>query len=297
MGCLNIYKNKSYTDKEFKTYLASGEFQNLVRSGVITIPGVGEFYQVSNTQQDIVDKLTKINELVQPNDSTTYLVNGKEVRRVTSVIKAKQKNKFGSAVDQATLDIWEEARETGTKLHAYKQDIVNQLTGGTKLVDQNKLTTNERLVYDNLSVYITDLISLKIKGGSKFLAEVRIADIEKNLAGTVDLIEVTPDGKINIFDYKTRSKEKLHKIKLDEYSEQLKSYADILEKVTGADVLQRRIIPIKVTRDKDNNIKVDIRTQEPVAFEKTGIEELDILLDKFNARLEYLESIQVAPKD
>jgi RecB family exonuclease len=224
------------------------------------------------------------------------MVGGKPIRRVTSVIKARQRKKFGAAVDKATLDIWEEARATGDKIHLFNQDIVNKLTNQPRALDLAKLSANELEVYKHLEAYITDLISLKIKGGSVFMAEVRIADPTKNLAGTVDLIEVLPNGQINIYDYKTRSKENLNKIKLDEYSQQLKSYSDILESVLNTDVLQRRIVPIKISRKSDGSLNVDIKSQEPVALEKTGLEELDILLDKLQSRLDFLESQTVPEK-
>lgn len=295
MKCTYTINGRTLTEKEAKRYIAEN-LQQYVKNGILNIPGLGEYYSISSpTQQNVIDKLTKLNDLVQPNNSETYLVEGREVRRVTSVIKSKSKKKFGQAYDKVTLDIWEEARATGEKIHSYNQDIVNKLSNRPSVVDVSKLSPNEKLVYDNLASYINDLIGLKIKGGSVFFAETRIADVNKNLAGTVDLLEVTPDGKINIYDYKTRSKENLNKIKLDEYSQQLKNYADIIESVIGTDVLQRRIVPIKITRLPNNRLSIDIKDQEPVALEKTGIEELDTLLDKLNSRLEYLES-QTVPE-
>lgn len=293
MSCINTYKGQRLNDRQLKNLLADGEFERLVKSGAIKLPGLDQFYKLGNSQADVVEKLRKLNDLVVPNDGETYLLDGKPIRRVTSVIKAKQKKKFGAAADQATQDMWEEARATGEKLHLFNQNIVNRLTSAASVLDVDKLSPNEKLVYNHMDAYITDLISLKIKGGSIFLAETRIANPTKNLAGTIDLIEVTPDGKINIYDYKTRSRSELHKIKLDEYSQQLKMYADILESVLNTEVLQRRIVPIKISRKSDGSMNVDIKDQEPVALEKTGLEELDILLDKMYSRLDYLQSQSV----
>jgi hypothetical protein len=278
MACKFIYKGKEYSEAEFKGVLINGEFQRLAKNGDVKLPGLDQFYQQSNTQANVLQKLKSLHESVLPNDESTYMVGGKPIRRVTSVIKARQRKKFGAAVDKATLDIWEEARATGDKIHLFNQDIVNKLTNQPRALDLAKLSANELEVYKHLEAYITDLISLKIKGGSVFMAEVRIADPTKNLAGTVDLIEVLPNGQINIYDYKTRSKENLNKIKLDEYSQQLKSYSDILESVLNTDVLQRRIVPIKISRKSDGSLNVDIKSQEPVALEKTGLEEHDILI-------------------
>lgn len=294
MGCLYKYGNKEYTENEFKLFLSSGEFQRLVKDGDIKLPGLEQFYQLNPTQQSVIDVITSMNDSVKENDSTTYLVNDRPVRRVTSIIKARQKKKFGAAVDQATKDEWDKAAQTGTELHSYNQDIVNKITGKPSVVDITKLDPTQKKAYDNLDSYIRDLIEPKIKAGSVFIAETKIVDVERNMAGTVDLLEITSDGKINIYDYKTRSRKELHKIKLDEYSQQLKMYSDILEKTTGTSVEQRRIIPIRVVKD-GKAIKIEIESQEPVALEKTGIEQLDELLDKLHSRLDYLQSISVTP--
>lgn len=297
-GCIYTYKGNKYNERELKNILSNGEFERLVQSRDITIPGLEQFYQLGADQSNIADRLTKMHDAVQvPNRNEKgeqedyYIYNDRHIRRVTTVIKARQRKKFGAAVDKVQQDIWDQARDLGIKLHEFNNDIVNRLTNKPSIIDLTKLKKNEAEVYNHLNAYITDLISLKIKAGSIFMAEVRIADPTRNLAGTVDLLEVTKDGKINIYDYKTRSRESLHKIKLDEYSQQLKMYADILESTINVDVLQRRIIPIKISKNKDGSIAVDIKNQEPVALEKTGIEELDTLLDKLYSRLDYLQSL------
>jgi hypothetical protein len=293
MACTYTYKGKEYSKAEFQKLLGAGEFQRLAAAKYVTIPGT-DFYQLDKTQAGVVDRLLKMHEAVQPNDDKTYLVNGKPVKRVTSVIKERQRKKFGAAADKATQDMWEEARATGEKIHSFNQDIINRLFNRPAIVDPLKLSVNETMVYNHMEKYITDLVALKMKAGSVFYAEMRIADPSRNRAGTVDLIEIEPSGDINIYDYKTRSKEALHKIKLDEYSQQLKEYADILEKTLETDVLKRRIVPIKISRTKNGEMTVDIKGQEPVALEKTGVEEFDTLLDKLHSRLDYLESQTVA---
>ena len=292
MSCVFKYKNKEYSEKEFKQLLSNGELQLLASNGKITIGS--EFYQIDKSQEGVESDLLKMHDQVQPNDDKTYLVNGQPLRRVTSLIKERQRKKFGSAVDQATKDLWEEARATGDKVHLFNQDIINRLFNRASVVDLTKLSPNDKLVYDNLEAYINDLVKLKIQRGSVFHAEVKIADVEKNKAGTVDLIEILPDGNINIYDYKTRSKENLSKIKLDEYSQQLKEYSDILEKQLGVKVIQRRIVPIKITKKVNGELKIDIKSQLAVAQEKTNIPELDQLLDALYSKLDYLTSQKVS---
>lgn len=294
-NCFYIFKGKRLRERELKIALSTSDFESLVRNRAIKLPGLNELYQLPS-QDKILSTLKTMHDSIQEPepDSDHYTLDGKEIRRVTSIIKARQKKKFGAAADKATQDIWDQARDLGSKLHSFNQDIVNRLTNQPSVVDTDKLSANEKELYNHLAVYIDNLISLKIKGGSKFLAEVRVADPDKNLAGTIDLVEILPDGNINIYDYKTRSRENLNKIKLDEYSSQLKMYSDILERVLKTNVLQRRIIPIKISKKSDNTIAIDIKDQEPVALEKTNVEELDILLDKLHSRLDYLQG-QIIP--
>jgi hypothetical protein len=289
-GCIYTYKGKKLNERQLKNELSDGDFQRLVRDGDIKIPGLEVLYSLGTSQNDIYNNLLKLHDSIKENDSESYLFNDKRLRRVTSIVKAKQREKFGVAVDQATQDIWDQARDLGVKLHNFNEDIVNKLIGRPGIVDLTKLNANEKEVYSHLQEYISNIIKPKLASGSKFLAEVRVADADRNMAGKIDLVEIMPNGKINIYDYKTRSRETLNKIKLDEYSRQLKMYADMLQKALRTDVLQRRIIPIKISKEKDGKIKVDIKEQEPVALEKTGVERLDMLLDKLDAQLDSLES-------
>ena len=96
--------------------------------------------------------------------------------------------------------------------------------------------------------------------GTKFLSEIAIHDPKRDLAGTIDFLAITPDGKVSILDWKfmdlnTDRYEDVPWYKINAWRQQMEQYKIILEKVYNVkpkDFEQTRMIPIKAVYSEGN---------------------------------------------
>jgi hypothetical protein len=161
--------------------------------------------------------------------------------------------------------------------------------------------------------------------GTKFMAEIRVFN-GKDLAGTIDFIAVTPQGKVSLLDWKfmdlNLEKEKNKDVpwyKVSAWRQQMKQYKNILQNNYGVapeDFAQTRMIPIKVTylpgSAKTGELpkfagvsigSIDVKGEErayllPVGLEteRTGVKKIDELIEKLNKVYDNLSSRKVTPE-
>lgn len=219
------------------------------------------------TVQNSTDSIDS-DEIDQVSNYTT--IDGKIYNRVTSLSSEGNKYKFKSVTERtAELDSQLSAgfiaqdhynkekfkihysADIGTMYHKLMETyLLNNVIGNP--IETHRLTINAMLstkwfsnmdtieakqlisnllqgeVFAGLEIFFED----RIANGSIFYTETTVMDDSKNIAGTVDLIEVTKDGKVNILDLKTvmNSSSIYSQDKRQGWAKQLSLYSRIIEK-------------------------------------------------------------------
>ena len=255
-----------------------------------------------------------------------YYVNGKKVpKRVTDLVndwyerrfreKKLTDSEFQKAIDSMKAD-------KGTAGHIDLEEAlkvyVDPQTGLMRPEPLNDDAYVSQLNKDDRKYYITLRDNLKKRLDSfgpnaRFLAEAIVYDAKRpggGIAGTIDFIAITEDGKVNMLDWKftnlnTNKYEDIPWYKVNAWRTQMNQYKLILKTAYGIkedQFDQTRMIPIQAIYTEADYKKeilprlsgikigdVDIKNIEedyllPVGLEEevTGEEELDDLLAKLN---------------
>lgn len=296
----------------------------------------GTFFQLSK-QAQIVNALKDTASKIEKREDG-YYINGKKVpKRVTELVKdwysqkfknqALTKSEFQTAVDGLKA-------ENGTKGHAdfeYAFSVFIDENGDvreTPLDDSeytSQLNPNNRNMYemlrDNLKERI-DAINNKAPG-TKFFSELMVYNpkVYGGLGGTIDFLSVSPEGKVNIYDWKfmnlnTEKYEDVPWYKINAWQEQMKQYKLMLQNVYGVkseDFEQTRMVPIQAIYTEGNaknnvlpvlksikigdvnvqNIKEDFLLPVGLESESTGNKKIDKLLEKLNGEYKRLSEKKI----
>ncbi len=297
------------------------------------------FQQNLNSQQAIIDKLRFTSDQITKDD-TGYLINGNRIkRRVTDLVKDWYSTRFSnkdltkSEYDQVLDDL---KKEKGTAGHA---DIEHMLKNYFLNEDSTLRPENERpddngyvsqLNPENKDLYnmLKRNMAARLESfpeKTKFLAEMTVYDASRDIAGTIDFIAVTPEGKVSILDWKfmdlnVQRYKDVPWYKVSAWRQQMKQYKSIVEKAYGVkpeDFEQTRMIPIraiysgaipkegvlpKLTGIQIGN--VDVKKEElayllPVGLEteKTSSKKLDTLIEKLNKIYDTISSKKATPEE
>lgn len=297
------------------------------------------FQQNINTQQLIVDKL-KLTSNQITKDDTGYLINGNRIkRRVTDFVKDWYSTRFAnkdltkSEYDQALDDL---KKEKGTAGHAdiehmLKNYFLNE-DGTLRLENErpddngyvSQLNPNNKDLYNILKRNMAQRLE-SFPAGTKFLAEISVYDASRDVAGTVDFIAVTTEGKVSILDWKfmelnVQRYKDVPWYKVNAWRQQMKQYKSIVEKAYGVkpeDFEQTRMIPIRAIYSgavpKEGVLPqltgvqigdVDVKKEElayllPVGLEteKTDNKKLDTLIERLNKIYETISSKKATPEE
>lgn len=255
-------------------------------------------------------------------DEGKYVFNGEKMtRRVSDRAKEFYEKIFGTSLNQdefvkAVNDL---KAEKGTEKHAtieYAQSIfVDPDTGllreqpldDTEYI--NSLNDIDRDIYITLRDNLKDRLE-SFPEGTRFMKEVRVVDPKRSLAGTIDFLAITSDGKVNILDWKfmdlnTERYEDVPWYKVKAWDMQMTDYKNILISNYGLknqDFGQTRMIPIlalytpadyekeilprlrsiKIGDVNVQNIKEDYLLPVGITQEKTGNKRIDSLIEKLN---------------
>ena len=255
-----------------------------------------------------------------------YTLNGKDIKfSVTSkYVDAWLKRKYPNDnrnETQKKLDLVK--AEYGDIIHEMMEDIIDSYVDPeTNLVrplpieSENKNSTS--VPYKMLEKYIVDLIGEYNKPGTKFMREVKIYDPVKDVAGSIDLLIITPEGEASIYDWKSQEiakdqtelkpyKEIMARIQLQEYKKILEAHYDI----KSFNLV--RAIPIKTSfkykgsgnsRVIDSLTNLEIGSFDPSLIpdtknyllpitlrdEKTDDKELSSYIKKLNSVMDILEN-------
>jgi hypothetical protein len=269
-------------------------------------------------------------------DSDYFLRDtGKKIKnRVTNIVKDWYDNMFRNSKlldTEFQKAIYDLKADTGTMGHSameyafhilvdengYLRDVPLEDTDyeskftdddGNLVFDRNKY----EILKNNLKLRLESLDRDRSTGRTRFMAEITIYDPNRDMAGTIDLIAISPKGKINMYDWKfmdidTDKYSDVPWYKIKAWDKQMSQYKYILEKMYGMkaeDFQHTRMIPIQAIYTKPVYKKgkeklprlvsikigdVDVKNVSddyllPVAIkgERTGNEEIDALIDKLN---------------
>jgi cellobiose-specific phosphotransferase system component IIA len=263
------------------------------------------------TQRDAMDQLLgeseAINAPTSKNDFYTY--DGVQLNRVSKLmeifqdpfnqremaikvaqINSKEGNSFDTADKVQTL--WDFLRDDmGTGIHNLMQGIVERKDLNSLL---DSLPEEHRESYRQAIPELRTWVREKENKGSTLYSEVRIADKSDLLAGTVDIIEVTSDGKKILHDFKTKMAGKFGNIEkkfpafkgplasvtnnlLNKYRLQLSLYKYIIEE-KGIVVDELNVVPLEADVSINNEGKITFnkvrlaKSQSPIISKLSNLE-------------------------
>lgn len=255
-------------------------------------------------------------------DEGRYMVDGEKLKyRVSDRVKEFYEKLFGTDLneDEFVKAVNDLKAEKGTEKHAaleYAQSIyVDTETGLLReepLDDSeyvNSLNNVDRDIYIALRNNLKDRLN-SFPPNTRFMSEVKIADPKRSVAGTIDFLAITPEGKVSILDWKfmdlnTDKYEDVPWYKVVAWNMQMTDYKNILisnYKIKNEDFQQTRMIPIlavytpadyereilprlkeiKIGDVNVQNITEDYLLPVGITQEKTGNKKIDSLIEKLN---------------
>jgi hypothetical protein len=268
--------------------------------------------------------------------SSYALDDVKAERRVSDFAKDFYERIFGTGLDEsdfskAVMDLMAEKGTDGHKdiEEAFKL-FVDPSTGllrETPLSDSDYvslLNPNDGRMYEMLRDNLKDRLK-SFPDGTRFMTEVRIFDKKRKVAGTVDFLAITEEGKVSILDWKfmnlnTDRYEDVPWYKVKAWDIQMKKYKDIIStnyNVKNEEFQQTRMIPILASYTKADyekeilprlieikigdvniqNIEEDYLLPVGITEEKTGNKKIDKLIEKLNSVYQKLSEEKVSEQD
>lgn len=271
---------------------------------------------VSNRMSYDESKINKDKENKNSGYSIKSSENNNEVKdiknRTTDIVEELKKKRNWSERTPLEKKFDKISADFGTRTHAAIKNIIDRYT--EKLQD-NEVTAKDTYglsdsKYNQLSSYINKLLK-PYETGSIILSEIKIYDKKKDLAGTIDLLIIKPDGTIDIFDWKTinmTGKTDIPFYKEEEWNVQLSSYKNTLKSYGLNKFGKIRIVPIATKFDRDMNLKeisiggenleqIPITGLQGGDVEFTGNESIDKLIEVLVQRLKKVYEVKVPYED
>jgi hypothetical protein len=202
------------------------------------------------------------------NELHEYSVKGDPTLKFDSVTQRDAEAGFGiskedmSKKEAEALEAIEKGSKIGSAVHYTADDIttgkirdelIKQLTG-------YKLTETAKELLKDI---IDEIIKANTyKGGSVLvLSEVVVADIDKKVAGTIDLVIIDHIGRVHLFDFKVHAgkhgfryyastNKRFGKNNMETYHLQLGAYKYLFENLTGLTVTDMNVVMLTPTIDK-----------------------------------------------
>jgi hypothetical protein len=283
----------------------------------------GAYFQLSNGER-VFNDLLDTSKRIETKDGGYELDGIKSVRRVSDFAKEFYERIFPPSAKSEFEDAVNSLKaEKGTAGHTDIEYALKMLVDPTtgllreEMLDDedyvSKLNPNDKRMYEILRDNLQErLLAIDEKApGTRFMSEVKIFDKKRKIAGTVDFVAVTPEGKVSILDWKfmdlnTDRYEDVPWYKVEAWRIQMGKYKDIistnygvksqdfdqtrmipiLAKYTKADFEKEilpRLIEVKIGSANIQNIAEDYLLPVGLADEKTGNKKIDKLIEQFNA--------------
>ena len=281
------------------------------------------YFQLQKGEQ-VFNNLLETSNKIELKDGAYELDGIKSIKRVSDFAKEFYERIFPQIGKSAFEDSVNTLKaEKGTAGHADIEYALKMLvdpeTGllRDEMLDDSdyvsELNSNDRRMYEILRDNLQErLLSFNEKSpGTRFMSEVKIFDKKRRIAGTIDFIAISPEGKTSILDWKfmdlnTDVYEDIPWYKVEAWRIQMGKYKDIIAtnyNVKSQDFDQTRMIPIlakyskadfekeilprlleiKIGSTNVQNIQEDYLLPLGTMDEKTGNKKIDKLIEKFNA--------------
>jgi hypothetical protein len=297
----------------------------------------GDVYFQKSSQQQIYDRINEVRAKIEKREDGYYIDNKKIPTRVTELIKGFNKdlldaNELTKSEYKKLVD--EDKALNGTHGHSdieYAFGLFVDENGDLRadpLDDEgykSQLDPNDRTFYETLRDNLKARLN-SFPEGTKFMSEVTVYDPKRGVAGTIDFLAITPQGKVNILDWKfvdidvKMNKGDLPWYYTNSWRKQMGQYKLILQDNYGInpkDFEQTRMIPIRAeyspmnltTKEIPTLLSVEIGDPDaqqitknyliPLGLETetTGHKEIDDLLVKLNAEYSRLAAKGVPPSE
>lgn len=293
-----------------------------------SIKDEGEYYQTDNSLDKLEDDQNriKLDNSIDPKTGQkrhVYTYDGDPAKgSVTQVyvdpyLKKLFKNYSFSEKEKETNLI---KAEVGDVVHDEMDGIIKSWTdeqGLLRSVQSSYDPKTSSSIYSTLNNYAQEVLA-SFPEGTIFKSEQKIFDKSKKIGGSVDFMAITPDGKLNILDWKSqeifKGQEDLKAHKPETYRIQLEEYKKILQSDYGfKDFGTIRAIPMKVDFIYNQGTITGVKGLEvgdvnprnipesknylvpvPLKNEKTGDEQIDSLLVKLNGIKDDISSKKVS---
>ena len=285
--------------------------------------------QIYNSIKEIASKIKK--------EDDGYSIDGKKInRRVSDIVSDWYKRRLGEGSltnDEFTNTVNDLKATKGTAGHAdleHAFEIFVDENGKLRKEILNddgyvsQLNPNDRTMYDLLKKNLQARLATFDKE-TIFMSEATLYDAKRDMAGTVDFLAITPEGKVSILDWKfmdlnTDKYEDIPWYKINAWNIQMEQYKYMISRVYNVkneNFEQTRMIPIKAVYSEANrktgampqllsikigdvnvkNIEEDYLIPVGLESEKTGNKEIDELLEKLNGTYKKLSAEKVLPSE
>jgi len=295
----------------------------------------GSFYKQKATQSELYDKLKSTKLSLSRKEDGYYIGDKKIPMRVSDLVdkwyerRFRSKELIKSDYQKAVDDQRKEKGTAGHKdfEHAFSIFVDDDGFLRDRPLDDNtyesKLNKYDRELYETLRDNLKQRLN-SFPPKTRFMSEAIIYN-GKSLAGTVDFLAITSEGKVSILDWKfidinTEKTKDVPWYKIGAWNIQMENYKNILKNGYGVkeeDFQQTRMIPIRAEYSMGNaklnklpillgvqigDVNVKNITDQyliPVGIEseKTGNKKIDELLEKLNAIYKRLSEEKVLPSE
>jgi hypothetical protein len=312
----NLFSKAKVQDNPFNEIAEKIRTQNTEDLLTSNLKQEGEFYQLDQSLEKLNTDQSRIHldnsiDPVSGQKRHVYTYDGVQAKgSVTSVyVDAWSKKRFRSdnrSEQQKLIDLTK--AEYGDVIHAEMENIVKSWTnedGTLRDVQAPHAVLSNKETYDKLSRFVLELMN-QYPPGTIFKSETKVYDKKTRVAGSIDFLAIQPDGKVDMYDWKSqeisKGQDDLKHYKTEMYRIQLENYRKILELEYGfKDFGKIRAIPIRTAFIYDKGQiaglkEIEIGTVDPSLIpedknyllpvtlknESTGNEEVDEMIEKLH---------------
>lgn len=319
----NILKKQGYKPQEIIDEHGNKWFEVNIKPN----RDLGEFYFQLATPQDIAQKIAeKDANITKKGDG--FEINGNKIRKsVQQEIMDFYKKRLGAASADKALRGFKQ--ETESKVQVDIKDILNRyIDSDNKLrttplpqTNPSAVDPNDSSFYMTLEAHLRERLNT-YEPGTQFVHSVNLYD-GLSTAGSADLITITPQGKVDILQFKVPQLSQragdVQVYRQEAYNLEIEAIRKILQTGYGinrADFRQTRAIPIKAEYErvapgiKDmklskltiGNVNVSLIKDDlllPISSESetSGSEKFDEYITRLRALAQKLASERVPPEN